>query len=47
MTYMLRHSISNRNSLRASSNRIRSVLDIGACDDSTARQKQCAADVEV
>ena len=46
-TYMLRHSIANRDSLRASSNRIRGILDISACHNGTAGQEQSTADVEV
>lgn len=44
---MLRHSIPNRDSLRACSNRIRGILDVGAGDDGAAGQEQGAADVEV
>ena len=35
-TYMLRHSVTNRDSLRACSNRIRGILDVGAGDDGAA-----------
>ncbi len=45
-TYVLRHSIANRDSLGAGSNRIRGILDVGAGDDGAAGQKQSAADVE-
>ena len=44
---MLRHSIANRDSLRACSNRIRGILDVGAGDDGAAGQEQGAANVEV
>jgi len=46
-TYMLRHSIANRDSLRACSNRIRGILNVGAGDDGAAGQEQSAADMEV
>jgi hypothetical protein len=46
-TYMLRHSIANRDSLRACSNRIRGIFDVGTGDDGAAGQEQGAADVEV
>lgn len=46
-TYVLRHSIANRDSLGAGSNRIRGILDVGAGDDGAAGQEQSAADVEV
>ena len=46
-TYMLRHGIANRDSLRACSNGIRGILDVGASDDGAAGQEQSAADVEV
>lgn len=45
-SYMLSHSRSNRDPLRASSNRVGSVLDIGARHDRAAGQEQGAADVE-
>jgi hypothetical protein len=44
---MLSHSIANRYTLSACSDRVCCVLDIGACDDSTARQKQSATNAEV
>jgi hypothetical protein len=44
---MLRHSIANRDSLRACSNRIRGILNVGAGDDGAAGQEQSAADMEV
>ena len=44
---MLRHSIANRDSLRACSNGIRGILDVGASDDGATGQEQSAADVEV
>ena len=44
---MLRHSIANRDSLRACSNGIRGILDVGAGDDGAAGEEQGAADVEV
>jgi len=43
---MLRHSRRDRNSLRAGSNRVRGVLDIGTRHDRAAGQQQGAADVE-
>ena len=46
-TYVLRHGIADRDSLRAGSNGIRSILDVGAGDDGAAGQEQSAADVEV
>jgi hypothetical protein len=46
-TYVLRHSIANRDSLSAGSNGIRGILDVGAGDDGAAGQEQGAADVEV
>lgn len=46
-TYVLRHSIADRDSLCAGSNRIRGILDVGASDDGAAGQEQSAADVEV
>jgi hypothetical protein len=44
---VLSHSIANRYTLSACSNRVCCVLDIGACDDSTARQQQSTTDTEV
>jgi hypothetical protein len=46
-TYVLRHGIANRDPLRACSNRIRGILDVGAGDDGAAGEEQSAADVEV
>ena len=46
-TYVLRHGIADRDSLRAGSNGIRGILDVGAGDDGAAGQEQSAADVEV
>ena len=46
-THVLRHGIADRDSLRAGSDRIRGVLDVGAGDDGAAGQEQGAADVEV
>jgi hypothetical protein len=46
-THVLRHGVANRDSLRACSNGIRGILDVGAGDDGAAGQEQGAADVEV
>ena len=46
-TYVLRHGIADRDSLRAGSNGIRSILDVGAGDNGAAGQEQSAADVKV
>jgi hypothetical protein len=46
-TYVLRHSIADRDSLRAGSYGIRGILDVGASDDGATGQEQSAADVEV
>ena len=46
-TYVLGHSIANRDSLGACSNGIRGIFDVGAGDDGAAGQEQSAADVEV
>ena len=46
-TYVLRHGIADRDSLRAGSNGIRGILDVGAGDNGAAGQEQSAADVEV
>ena len=47
MTYVLRHGIADRHSLRASSYGIGGILDVGAGDNGAAGQEQSAADVEV
>jgi hypothetical protein len=44
---VLSHSIADRYTLSACSNRVCCVLDIGARDDSTARQQQSTTDAEV
>ena len=46
-TYVLRHGIADRDSLRAGSNGIRGILDVGAGDNGAAGQEQSAADVKV
>lgn len=47
VTYMLGHSVANRNALGTSSYWVGCIFDIGARDDSTASQKQSATNVEV